>query len=114
MVLVALARGTRSLATLVTHNSLASLVASKRSLATLVTHNSLASLVASRSSLATRGLTTSPSLAAKKYSPRHEWVEVDGEEAMVGITTYAAEALGDVVYAELPEQGRLVGSCSYS
>ena len=36
------------------------------------------------------------------------WVERDGAEARVGITQYAADALGDVVFAELPEQGRQV------
>ena len=36
------------------------------------------------------------------------WVERDGAEARVGITRYAADALGDVVFAELPEQGRQV------
>ena len=36
-------------------------------------------------------------------------MERDGAEARVGITSYAAEALGDVVFAELPEQGRQVG-----
>ena len=36
-------------------------------------------------------------------------MEREGAEAWVGITSYAAEALGDVVFAELPEQGRQVG-----
>jgi len=45
---------------------------------------------------------------ARLYTERHEWVERDGAEARVGITSYAAEALGDVVFAELPEQGRQV------
>ena len=42
----------------------------------------------------------------KVHCPR--WVEKDGAEARVGITQYAADALGDVVFAELPEQGRQV------
>ena len=40
--------------------------------------------------------------------PCQRWVERDGAEARVGITQYAADALGDVVFAELPEQGRQV------
>jgi len=44
-----------------------------------------------------------------RYTDQHEWVRMDGEEATVGITKYAAEQLGDVVYVELPEPGRKVG-----
>ena len=44
-----------------------------------------------------------------RYSDQHEWVRVDGDTATVGITKYAAEQLGDVVYVELPETGRKVG-----
>ena len=39
------------------------------------------------------------------YSKDHEWVRVDGEEAIVGITDYAQNSLGDVVYVELPKAG---------
>ncbi|MEZ5972807.1 MAG: glycine cleavage system protein GcvH [Hyphomonadaceae bacterium] len=42
----------------------------------------------------------------KRYTKDHEWVELDGGIATVGISAYAAEQLGDVVYAELPEPGR--------
>ncbi|OQW62136.1 MAG: glycine cleavage system protein H [Proteobacteria bacterium HN_bin10] len=42
----------------------------------------------------------------KRYTKDHEWVELNGDIATVGITAYAAEQLGDVVYAELPEAGR--------
>jgi glycine cleavage system H protein len=42
------------------------------------------------------------------YTKDHEWVRVDGDTATVGITRYAAEQLGDVVYVELPEVGRSV------
>ncbi|HEX3808502.1 MAG TPA: glycine cleavage system protein GcvH [Rhizomicrobium sp.] len=45
-----------------------------------------------------------------RYTDQHEWVRVDGDEATVGITKYAAEQLGDVVYVELPEAGRKVGA----
>ncbi len=37
------------------------------------------------------------------YSNDHEWVKVEGDEAFVGITDYAQEHLGDIVYVELPE-----------
>lgn len=40
-----------------------------------------------------------------KYSKEHEWVSVDGKIATVGITEYAQEELGDIVYVELPEVG---------
>ncbi|HEY8549490.1 MAG TPA: glycine cleavage system protein GcvH [Vicinamibacterales bacterium] len=43
-----------------------------------------------------------------KYTKDHEWVKVDGDEAIVGITDYAQGQLGDVVYVELPEIGRQV------
>jgi glycine cleavage system H protein len=41
-----------------------------------------------------------------RYTKDHEWVRLDGHIATVGISTYAAEQLGDVVYAELPELGK--------
>ncbi len=37
------------------------------------------------------------------YSKDHEWVRVDGEQAIIGITDYAQNSLGDVVYVELPK-----------
>jgi glycine cleavage system H protein len=43
-----------------------------------------------------------------KYSKDHEWVRLEGETATVGISDYAQEQLGDVVYVELPETGRRV------
>ena len=39
------------------------------------------------------------------YSKDHEWVRVDGNVAVVGITDYAQDSLGDVVYVELPKAG---------
>ncbi len=39
------------------------------------------------------------------YSREHEWVRVDGSEATIGITSFAAEELGDIVFVELPEIG---------
>jgi glycine cleavage system H protein len=41
-----------------------------------------------------------------RYTKDHEWVRLDGDIATVGITSYAAEQLGDVVYAELPDPGK--------
>ena len=40
-----------------------------------------------------------------KYSKEHEWIKLDGEEAIIGITKHATEMLGDIVFAELPEKG---------
>lgn len=42
------------------------------------------------------------------YSKDHEWVKVDGDTATVGITDYAQNSLGDIVYVELPKVGRSV------
>ena len=39
----------------------------------------------------------------KKYNEEHEWIEVDGDIATVGISTYAVEQLGDITFIELPE-----------
>ncbi len=41
-----------------------------------------------------------------RYSKDHEWVRVDGDEAVVGITDFAQQSLGDIVYVELPDVGR--------
>jgi glycine cleavage system H protein len=43
-----------------------------------------------------------------RYTKDHEWVSVDGDVATVGITTYAAESLGDVVFVDLPAVGKTV------
>ena len=42
------------------------------------------------------------------YAESHEWVHVEGDVATVGITAYAAEQLGDVVFVETPEAGKVV------
>lgn len=44
-----------------------------------------------------------------KYTVSHEWIRLDGDIAVVGITDHAQEALGDVVFIELPEVGRVLG-----
>jgi glycine cleavage system H protein len=41
-----------------------------------------------------------------RYTRDHEWVRLDGDEAVIGITDYAQEQLGDIVYVELPELGQ--------
>ena len=46
---------------------------------------------------------------SKKYTKDHEWVQLDGDVATVGITDYAQSQLGDVVFVEVPEAGRQVG-----
>jgi glycine cleavage system H protein len=45
-------------------------------------------------------------MSEKKYSKQHEWVLIEGDVATVGITTHAAEMLGDVVFVELPDKGK--------
>ena len=44
----------------------------------------------------------------RKYSKDHEWLELNDDIATVGITNHAQESLGDIVFIELPEIGRLV------
>jgi glycine cleavage system H protein len=46
--------------------------------------------------------------SALSYTAEHEWVLVDGDTATVGITDYAADKLGDVVFVELPKVGSSV------
>jgi glycine cleavage system H protein len=43
-----------------------------------------------------------------RYSQEHEWISVNGDIATIGITDYAQEQLGDVVYVELPESGKVL------
>jgi glycine cleavage system H protein len=43
-----------------------------------------------------------------RYTRDHEWVRLEGDEATVGITQYAADQLGDIVFVELPEAGRVL------
>ncbi len=45
-----------------------------------------------------------------RYSSDHEWVSVDGTRARIGITEYAQDALGDVVYVQVPELGATVSA----
>jgi glycine cleavage system H protein len=41
-----------------------------------------------------------------RYTKDHEWIRVEGDEAVIGITQYAADQLGDIVFVELPDVGR--------
>ncbi|MBM3597095.1 MAG: glycine cleavage system protein GcvH [Alphaproteobacteria bacterium] len=47
-------------------------------------------------------------MASVKFTQEHEWIRVEGTTGVVGITNYAQEQLGDVVYVELPDIGRKV------
>ena len=42
------------------------------------------------------------------YTQEHEWIRVDGQDAVIGITQFAQEQLGDIVFVELPEVGALI------
>ena len=42
------------------------------------------------------------------YTADHEWLKIDGDDAVVGVTTFATSAMGDVVYLDLPEVGATV------
>ena len=44
----------------------------------------------------------------RRYSKDHEWIAVDGDAALVGITDFAQKELGDIVYVELPQNGQRV------
>jgi glycine cleavage system H protein len=45
---------------------------------------------------------------ARYFTEDHEWIDVDGENATVGITDYAQEQLGDIVFVEVPEAGTML------
>jgi glycine cleavage system H protein len=51
-----------------------------------------------------------PYPADRKYTKDHEWIRLDGDTADIGITDYAQQQLGDVIYVELPEPGRVVAA----
>src|SRR6202043_365266 len=46
-----------------------------------------------------------PFPADYKYTKEHEWIKADGKNATVGITTYAQDSLGDIVFVDLPKVG---------
>lgn len=45
-------------------------------------------------------------MSEKRYSEDHEWVQIDGDVAVVGISNHAQEQLGDIVFVELPDVGK--------
>jgi glycine cleavage system H protein len=47
-------------------------------------------------------------MSERKYTEDHEWVELEGDIGTVGITDYAQEQLGDVVFVELPDVGKIL------
>jgi len=47
-------------------------------------------------------------MSEKKFSKKHEWVSLDGDIATIGITKHATELLGDIVFAEVPDAGKIV------
>ena len=47
-------------------------------------------------------------MSEKRFSKKHEWVSIVGDTATVGITKHATEMLGDIVFVEVPEQGKSV------
>ena len=49
-------------------------------------------------------------MTAKKYSKDHEWISIENEIAIIGITNYAQESLGDIVFILLPKVGKLVNT----
>ncbi|HUO99459.1 MAG TPA: glycine cleavage system protein GcvH [Rhizomicrobium sp.] len=47
-------------------------------------------------------------MSETRYTEQHEWVRVEGDEGTIGITRYATEQLGDVVFVELPDVGKTI------
>ena len=47
-----------------------------------------------------------------KYTKDHEWLQISGQDAKVGVTGYAVEQLGDIVHIELPEVGKVIAAGS--
>ena len=45
-------------------------------------------------------------MSERKFSDEHEWIDIEGDVGTVGITNYAQEQLGDIVFVELPEAGK--------
>ncbi len=49
-------------------------------------------------------------MSTVRYTEEHEWIRLEGDEAVCGITDFAQEQLGDIVFVELPEVGRQVAA----
>ncbi|XP_020280613.1 uncharacterized protein LOC109853177 [Pseudomyrmex gracilis] len=77
---------------------------------TLVSHGRNDLFVARSSLTAVRSITTTRCLRADErwYTDKHEWITVIGKVGTVGISDYAQDALGDVVYAQLPDVGSTI------
>src|SRR5205823_3741628 len=66
----------------------------------------------SRSTTRRRGMAAESYPEELKYHPEHDWARIDGDEATLGITWYAQDALGELVHFEPPEQGAAIGKDS--
>ena len=55
-----------------------------------------------------QSFSSSQSLLDVFYTKKHEWVNVEGSKGVVGVSGYAADSLGDIVYAQLPDVGSTV------
>ncbi|CAG0918208.1 unnamed protein product [Notodromas monacha] len=80
-----------------THN----LVCVRRIFASIIQTKSLGRLQEQR-----RSFTASSFLAARLFTPKHEWVDIDGKIGTVGISDHAQQSLGDIVYCQLPNAGQ--------
>ena len=49
-------------------------------------------------------------MSGKKYTKNHEWIELEGDTAIIGITNHAQESLGDIVFINLPETTKFVSA----
>merc|ERR1712051_25430 len=66
---------------------------------------SLLRIISNSSSLSSHHLATSSSLLQYFYTRKHEYVKLEGNTGTIGVSQHAADALGDVVYAQLPDPG---------
>jgi glycine cleavage system H protein len=85
--------------------ALGSCLVSRSSRTSTVISKSILTLNVTSNSGAAAFSTTLRSLAERRYSEKHEWVTLEGNVGTVGVSKYAQEALGDVVYVQLPDIG---------
>ncbi len=50
------------------------------------------------------------SVAGLRFTESHEWLKIEGDEALMGLSDYAQHELGDIVFVELPEEGTIVST----
>ncbi|KAL6261468.1 hypothetical protein P5V15_006558 [Pogonomyrmex californicus] len=87
---------------------------SRCAIKTLISHGESGSLAAAPPKLripfvAARSITTTRCLRVERwYTDKHEWITMDNKIGTVGISDYAQDALGDVVYAQLPDVGSTI------